>query len=431
MELMDIYRQTLISRPVKAKVEWAHVDEQGRLVVPAELVAELGLTPGAQVRLEPLLNGVRLHRPVTHLAKVYVEPTNACNLDCLTCFRHGWEEPSGRMTDETFAAILASLPAIDPLPTVYFGGIGEPLFHKRTVDWVAQAKALGARVELITNATLLTERKARDLIEAGLDLLWVSIDGARPESYADVRLGAELPRVVENLTRFRKLRRGSHNPKPEIGIAFVAMRRNIADLPEVLALGLKLGAKHFNVSNVLPVTPELQDEQLYTRALRDLTYTPSHRVPRVSLPKMDFNALTRDALLQAFQSGYNVSYAGNNWGGANDVCNYIESGTISVAWDGGVSPCWPLMHTHISYLHGKPRVNRRHVLGNVRERGLLALWLDPEYVAYRRRVQSFAFAPCTVCGGCELSEANEEDCIGNGFPSCGGCLWAQGVIQCP
>jgi MoaA/NifB/PqqE/SkfB family radical SAM enzyme len=368
---------------------------------------------------------------VTHLAKVYIEPTNACNLDCLTCFRHGWDEQNGRMTGETFAAVLASLPAIDPLPTVYFGGIGEPLFHKRTVEWVAQAKALGARVELITNATLLTERKSRELIEAGLDLLWVSIDGARPESYADVRLGAELPRVIENLALFRQLRRGSHNPKPEIGIAFVAMKRNIADLPAVLALGLKLGAKHFNVSNVLPVTPDLQAEQLYTRALRDLTYTASHRVPRVSLPKMDFNELTREALLQAFQSGYNVSYAGNNWGGANDVCNYIESGTMSVAWDGGVSPCWPLMHTHISYLHGKPRLNRRHVLGNVRERALRDLWLDPVYVAYRRRVQSFAFAPCTVCGGCELSEANEEDCIGNGFPSCGGCLWAQGVIQCP
>ncbi len=26
---------------------------------------------------------------------------------------------------------------------------------------------------------------------------------------------------------------------------------------------------------------------------------------------------------------------------------------------------------------------------------------------------------------------NEEDCFGNTFPTCGGCLWAQGVIRCP
>jgi hypothetical protein len=30
-----------------------------------------------------------------------------------------------------------------------------------------------------------------------------------------------------------------------------------------------------------------------------------------------------------------------------------------------------------------------------------------------------------------LAEANLEDCLGNTAPACGGCLWAQGVIQCP
>ena len=89
------------------KVAWAHVDEQGRLVLPPEVAAQLGLVPGAQVRLEPTRNGLRLHRPVTHLAKLYIEPTNACNLDCATCFRHGWDEPIGRMSEASFAAILA------------------------------------------------------------------------------------------------------------------------------------------------------------------------------------------------------------------------------------------------------------------------------------------------------------------------------------
>ena len=113
------------------------------------------------------------------------------------------------------------------------------------------------------------------------------------------------------------------------------------------------------------------------------------------------------------------------------MCNFIESGTMSIGWDGGVSPCWPLMHTHTSYLHGKPHLSRRHVVGNVNDQDLLDIWLDEEYVAYRQKVQSFGFAPCTFCGGCDLSEANEEDCFGNEFPACGSCLWSQGVIQCP
>jgi len=39
----------------------------------------------------------------------------------------------------------------------------------------------GARspVELITNATLLTEKMSQELIDLGLDMLWVSLDGQR------------------------------------------------------------------------------------------------------------------------------------------------------------------------------------------------------------------------------------------------------------
>ena len=89
-------------------------------------------------------------------------------------------------------------------------------------------------------------------------------------------------------------------------------------------------------------------------------------------------------------------------GGSNDVCDYIESGSLTVSWNGEVSPCWPLLHTHGSFLHDKAHVSYRHIVGSVRERSLLDLWNDPAYVAYRERVQSFAFPPCTFCGGCDF-----------------------------
>lgn len=127
------------------KVEWGYVDEEGRLVLSPEMRRSLGLQPGATLRAERDGNTLRLHRPLNHLAKVYVEPTNACNLDCITCFRNAWQANVGRMREETFAAVLEGVRQIDPVPTLYFGGIGEPLFHPRTVEWVAEAKQLGAR----------------------------------------------------------------------------------------------------------------------------------------------------------------------------------------------------------------------------------------------------------------------------------------------
>ncbi len=413
------------------QTEWAQVDEDGRLVLPDEIIGRYGLGPGARLRLEMGPNDFRLHRPVTHLAKVYIEPTNHCNLNCRTCIRHSWDEPLGRMTPETFESILVGISEFSPQPSIFFGGLGEPLFHPLTIEWISRAKEQGAFVEMITNGTLLTEQRSKELVESGLDVLWVSIDGATPESYADVRLGAELPNVLDNMYRFRKIRRGGHHPRPEIGVVFVAMKRNIDDLPEVITLGKRFGAKRFMVTNVLPYTEEMQSEMLYKHTLRDITYLPSPWLPSLRLSKMDLNETTRDAFFKALTSGCNVEYAGNNLGGSNDICTFIEEGSLTIGWDGGLSPCLPLLHDHVSYLHGKKRVSRRDIIGNVNEHSLAELWFDEGYVTYRERVQSFAFAPCTPCGGCELSQANEEDCYGNTFPSCGGCLWNQGVIQCP
>lgn len=413
------------------KAMWAEVNEHGDVVIPREIAARYGLAPGSRVRLEEDLNHVRLHRPVTHLAKVYVEPTVCCNLDCRTCIRNVWDEELGTMSERTFDRVLAALRSVESAPSVFFGGLGEPLLHPHIVDWIKQAKALGATVEMISNGTLLDEDMARALIDSGLDNLWISLDGARPESFADVRLGAELPRVIENVKRLRRMRRGGHFGKPEIDIAFVAMKRNIHELPDLLNLARQLDARQFKMSHVLPYTEELRDQILYARSLRDPAYMPSPRIPRLSLPRLEFNDDTAGPLIEALRSGFTVNLAGNNLGGSMDVCGFIESGSIAVGWDGTLAPCLPLLHTHAHYFRAYQHMVKRHNLGNINDVNLLDVWLDPEYVQYRERVHSFAFAPCTFCGGCELLESNEEDCVGNTFPSCGGCLWAQGLIQCP
>lgn len=410
---------------------WAEVDEHGRLVLPTHVTARLGVKPGARLRLEEDTSQIRLHQPTGHLAKVYLEPTNRCNITCRTCMRNTWDEPLGRMSDQVFERVLEGLRDISPTPLVLVGGIGEPLAHPRTIDMVRQVKELGGVVELITNGTLLTPKRSRQLVEAGLDTLWVSLDGATPESYTDVRLGAQLPRVIANLEQLRPMRKGMYYPKPELGIAFVAMKRNIRDLPDVIALGRRLGATRFSVSNVLPYTDELRGETLYDRTLKDITYFSSPSLPRLSLPKMDLDDTTREAFFAALRSGCSVSFAGNKLSGANDVCTFIESGATAIGWDGSVSPCPPLLHNHVGYLRSRKRASHRHVIGNIAERVLADLWNDPDYVTYRERVQGFEFAPCTFCGGCEMVDANKEDCLGNGFPACGACLWAQGVIQCP
>ena len=85
------------------------LDETGRLAFPVEVATRFGLQPGAPVKVEEEAGSLRLRRPVTHLAKLYIEPTVRCNLNCRTCIRNVWDEPGGDMTGATFAAVITGL----------------------------------------------------------------------------------------------------------------------------------------------------------------------------------------------------------------------------------------------------------------------------------------------------------------------------------
>jgi MoaA/NifB/PqqE/SkfB family radical SAM enzyme len=415
---------------------YLETEADGRLIIPAEVLSRYGIKPGGRLRLTENQNGFQL-QSAARLAKLYIEPTNLCNLDCRTCIRNIWTEPMGRMSGAVFARIVEGLKSFSPPPKVFFGGFGEPLFHPGIIDMIRQVKASGCEVELITNGTLLTRDISRQLIRAGLDMLWVSLDGATPQSYTDIRLGAALPQVLENLNHFREATYGRTSYSEcagippvmhtKLGIAFVAMKRNIADLPAVIEIGQRLSAEGFMVTNVLPYTKEMVDEALYYRAVNNGGYR------NFNLPGIDINETTYMPVFKALQKMHG-NFAAINSANGRDRCPFVENGSGAVSWDGNLSPCLPLMHSHTSYLgylHNEERYSRRWLIGNLTEHSLSELWYRTEHVKFRERVQSFAFSPCSMCGNCEFSEKNEEDCSGNNFPTCGGCLWAQGVIQCP
>lgn len=404
------------------------IDAEGKIIIPSDLAQQLGWKPGESLRLDMDGNNAVLSRGLDHLAKVYIEPTDRCNLNCRTCMRNVWNESMGMMSDDTFARICAGLAEFSPAPMVFFGGFGEPLLHPRILEMVAAVRGLGCAVELITNGILLDETKTRGLIDAGLTRLWVSLDGASPESYADVRLGAALPLVISNLKQFSALRQ---NSAARLGIAFVAMQRNIADLPQVLQMGEQLGADQFSISNVMAHTDELCAQVLYAHAMGDSKFQSSPSRPTVSLPRMDVTEQTLPALSAVMQAGYHLRISGADWGRATNRCPFMEQASMAVRWDGEISPCLPLLHTHIGFLENHARTSVGYSVGNLREHSLRELWLSQTYHDLRQQLRIFDFSPCTFCNACDLAERNEEDCFGNTQPACGGCLWAQGLIQCP
>ena len=417
-----------------AKIQYAKVNENQEVVLPSRMVKDLGLVPGDEIRVEPNGHGLYLHPSINTLKRIYVEVTNKCNLNCSTCMRNVWEVKYGHMSSETFERILSAFDHLPDKPELFIGGYGEPFSHPNILSFIEHAKKHGHRVSLITNGILLTEAVSGALIDLNLDMLWVSLDGASSECYTDVRLGDSLPVVLENLVRLQSMKYQRFGLSiwsgyPKLGIAFVAMQRNIHELGDVIRLGSRLGAMEFSVSNVLAHDDSLLKEILYSCSL-DLLAGQQIR-PTVHLPMMDVQSKTLKAMGEVMKDLNQLELTESMLNRNTDQCPFIERGSLAVRWDGKVSPCLPLLYTHHYYLGDRDRTSREYFVGDVHESDLLSIWNAKDYCELRKRLQGFDFSPCTVCNSCEMANENMEDCFGNIQPACGGCLWAQGLIRCP
>ena len=108
------------------------------------------------------------------LLKLYIEPTSHCNLSCKMCFRETWiNESYMHMDMSVFYNTIKTMP--QSVETVFFGGMGEPLFHPHIIEMITAVKSAGKNAELLTNGTLLRGNMISDLLNAGLDKLWISI----------------------------------------------------------------------------------------------------------------------------------------------------------------------------------------------------------------------------------------------------------------
>ncbi len=104
-------------------------------------------------------------------AKIYLEISNLCNLQCRFC--PGTRRAKRAMTAEEFALLLPKLqPWTDYL---YFHIMGEPLLHPQLSVFLDIAGKAGFRVILTTNGTLLPQRQEMLLASPGLHKINISL----------------------------------------------------------------------------------------------------------------------------------------------------------------------------------------------------------------------------------------------------------------
>lgn len=143
---------------------------------------------------------------------VHIELTNACNADCVTCFRGNLKVKIGKMDVDLAKNIIDQISewGVGNIITCPFG---EFFLYKDYFEILQYARMKDLKVLAFTNGQLLTKEISENIIDL-LDILAVSIDGYDKKSFESARRNLDFDQVFENVCTLKNLRneRGSDKP---------------------------------------------------------------------------------------------------------------------------------------------------------------------------------------------------------------------------
>jgi len=409
-----------------------------------------------------------------HPTKIFVELTTRCNLACPMCMKQSWdsEASQGDMTRETYLALAPAFPKLDAL---ILNGIGESLLYPELEEFITIARRSMPEhgwIGFQTNGLLLDETRALALAAAGLDRICISLDAVRPDMFRKIREGGEMEDLERAFAALRKARERKPRSAMKVGVEFVVMRDNLAQLPEALRWSASRGADFAIVTHLLPydfglVTQPVFDAntdravELYHEWKKraeaegiDLSryfFVNFYKFYRTDEEQriVDFvkemvadarskgiffhvrNLIARDeslaqevervfdrARVVAAEAGIELRLPGTT-PRAERSCDFIEEGSAFVSWDGGVHPCYLLWHRfqcHFSYW-------RKYVPGLSLEFGSdVAI----HYTYWKKSVNPISFGNLSGRGILDIwndpaFRSFRNEVVDNEFPYCSNC----------
>lgn len=145
--------------------------------------------------------------PPSHL---YIEPTNICNHDCIMCVPKSKRGKPGYMKLELWQKIVDNMADHGFMPPTTMIGRGEPLLHKNIVDMVAYGSKKDIPCYIITNGSLLTEDKARGLLDAGVKKIQISLHAFSGPVHREVTRRKTYEQVIANVNKLIELKEKEH-----------------------------------------------------------------------------------------------------------------------------------------------------------------------------------------------------------------------------
>jgi len=156
-----------------------------------------------------------------------IELNGGCNMKCPFCL-HGYENrPNTLMPIERYKRLIDEAVAFG-VRGLKLNYINEPMLRKDLEQCISYAKSAGMlNVYMVTNGTLLNDKRRDSMLNCGITKVFISVDAATSETYDKQRLSGKFNLVVKNILDFVEERNRRGLTYPLVRVSFVRNALNI------------------------------------------------------------------------------------------------------------------------------------------------------------------------------------------------------------
>jgi radical SAM protein with 4Fe4S-binding SPASM domain len=193
--------------------------------------------------------------------RIVVELTNRCNLNCIMCGRTGRHFEKFNFDREWFKVLE---PAFVHTEEIVLHGWGEPLVYKGFSDLLEYLDQFPMRKYFCTNGMLLKNFK-EDIFKYHVDILAISMDGAKKATNDRIRAGGNQKLILDNVREIVQYKKEHNLDYPHMNFVFTAMTDNIDELPDMIDLAASIGIPEVKVVYLTAFDEDMAKLSLYNK----------------------------------------------------------------------------------------------------------------------------------------------------------------------
>lgn len=310
-----------------------------------------------------------------------LEITTECSKKCIHCEHTWWKGASQTRKHMPTDDVLRILRQFPNLRWVSLVGEGSSFEHPDILKLIKYVKNREIMCYMVDHLSDWNDDIIDTVVKNDMDGILLSIDGASKKTYESLKVGCDFDNVRSNIQKLIAAKKKYKSPLPEILFSYIAMQRNVNEIPDFVDFVASLGSrKDFGAGSRVGIVRLFAFKQIMHLQLDDI---PTEIVAETGRRARKHNMF--------------VNFTGTN------VRDDLPEPSCCLAWmepyifmDGYISQCCAV------FISNNRDFIRKYALGNVLEKNFKKCWHSKPYKDLRCLLMK-PDAPIPIqCAGCRV-----------------------------